>query len=171
MVAQRDQNDRGDNDRDAHEEGLAEADHGLVPAGVRQVQPVDHRQPEARQRHRDREDHGVRVGRQEVHADLGDDGDGHQDADLREQVRGDLPRVVQRCEHVPGDADRQGQPHEGQLQKAARLGGRDRYGSHYEAPPLCAPDWGVPDCGMPDWVVEDEGDDTLSATERLRPSM
>ena len=130
MVAQRDQNDRRDNDRDAHEEGLAETNHGLVPAGIRQVEAVDHRQPQARQRHRDRQDHGVSVGRQEVHADLGDDGDGHQDADLREQVRGDLPRVVQRRQHVADDADGQGQPHEGQLQESSRPGRRDRYGSH-----------------------------------------
>ena len=130
VVAQRDQDDGRDNDRDAHEEGLAEANHGLVPAGIGQVEAVDHRQPQARQRDGDRQDHGVRVGRQEVHADLGDDGDGDEDADLREQVRGDLTRVVQRGQHVAGDADGQGQAHEGQLEESARPGGRDRYGSH-----------------------------------------
>ena len=37
VVAQGDQDDGGDDDRDAHEERLPEADHGLVPARVGQV--------------------------------------------------------------------------------------------------------------------------------------
>ena len=130
VVAQHDQDDGRDNDRDAHEERLAEAHRGLVPACVRQVEAVDHRQPQARQRDGDRQDHRVRVGGQEVHADLGDDRDRDEHADLREKVRGNLTRVVQRGQHVAGDADGQSQAHEGQLQESARPGGRDRYGSH-----------------------------------------
>ena len=125
VIAQRDENDRGDDDRDTDEEGLAEADHGLAPARVGQVQAIDHRQSQPRQGHGDRQDHRVRVGGEEAHADLADDGQGEEHANLREEIRGDRARVVEGRERVSGDAHEQGQPHEDQLQEEARPGGRD----------------------------------------------
>ena len=107
-----------------------------------------------------------------MHPNLGDDGQHDEHAHLGQQVRGDLPRVVQRGQHVASDAHEQGQPHEGQLQEAARPGRRDRYGGHYEAPPLCAPDCFVPDWEEPDWFAPDWGfEDEASAMERLSPSI
>ena len=74
VIAQRDENDRGDDDCDTDEERLAEANHGLAPARVGQVQAIDHRQSQPRQGHGDRQDHRVRVGGEEAHADFADDG-------------------------------------------------------------------------------------------------
>ena len=95
MVAQRNQDDGGDDDRDAYEERLLVADLGLVVFRVRQVQAVDHRQTHACQCHRDRQDDGVRVGCQEVDADFADDRKGDEYPDLRDQVRGQGFRQVQ----------------------------------------------------------------------------
>ena len=54
----------------------------LVPARVGQVQAVDHRQAQPGEGDGDRQDHRVRAGGQEVHADLGNDGDRDEHADL-----------------------------------------------------------------------------------------
>ena len=82
VVAQHHQNDGRDDDRDAHEQRLPETNHGLVPARVRQVEAIDHRQTQPRESYRDRQDHGVRVGGQEMNADLADDGERDEHADL-----------------------------------------------------------------------------------------
>ena len=127
VVAQRDQDNGGNDDRDAHEERLAEADHVPDSASlIRQVEAVDHCQAQAREGHRDRENHGIRVGGQEMDADFPDDGERDEHADLREQVRGDRIRDVERGQDVAGNADGKGQGHEAQLKKTARLSRCDR---------------------------------------------
>ena len=53
-------------------------------------------------------------------------GERDEHADLREQVRGDRIRDVERGQDVAGNADGQGQGHEAQLKKTARLSRCDR---------------------------------------------
>ena len=105
-----------------------------------------------------------------MHADLADDGERDEHAHLREKVRGDGARVVQGGEHVAGDADRESQAHEAELEEAARPRGGDRDGCHQDSPPLCAPDCGLPDWA-PDWAPDCSAEGAGVTAERLRPAM